>query len=363
MSMSRNFFAQSMVQELRELSAQQKFELVGQFWPEMSVTRNTFDEFACTAYVDYIASELDQVRHYKHLFAAQTFDALFSIIRILRNNLSTPYRDLVRTLQSEFLDSSPEVIRRSVELSVRMWLTINTHTSVIFVGPISAGDMPVDWNEDLSLEQLIRSSFGKRVRLQPQSDTSKFDPTFTAAYLVNTCGMRLRWTNDINSHLSFDLNRMLLTVYRHKACLAGHLAKPEDCPVPVKVLEEVLDTLELLFPPWDTATRTLLLNERQQSLYTLGSRKSSRDYDLAHYENFGEALYHLSDSFNKTPRTWKQLAFDRRNKLEWSAFWVTVMVAVLTVVSIPCNIIQAMYSVKAYRVSVAQAASASRREL
>jgi hypothetical protein len=59
-------------------------------------------------------------------------------------------------------------------------------------------------------------------------------------------------------------------------------------------------------------------------------------------------------AFDKTPRTWKQLAFDRRNKLEWAAFWVTVMVGTLTIISIPCNIIQATYSVKAYRLALAQ---------
>jgi hypothetical protein len=180
-----------------------------------------------------------------------------------------------------------------------------------------------------------------------------FDPTFTATYLVNTCGVRLQWTDDILAHLNFDLKRLTLTVYRHKACILGHLDNLQDCPLPRDVLEEILDTMDLLFPP-DMATKHLLLKEGQQSMYTLGCHRSSRVLDVGHYQYFGEALEYLVEAFDKAPRTWRQLALDRRNKLEWSAFWVTIMVAVLTVVSIPCNIVQATYSVKAYHVALAQ---------
>jgi hypothetical protein len=39
---------------------------------------------------------------------------------------------------------------------------------------------------------------------------------------------------------------------------------------------------------------------------------------------------------------------------EWSAFWEMVMVAFLTLVSIPCSIFQAVYSIKSYRLALAQ---------
>lgn len=91
-------------------------------------------------------------------------------------------------------------------------------------------------------------------------------------------------------------------------------------------MNEILDALNLLFPFGNVATKQLLLKENQQPLYQLGSCGRARNLDLNHYEYFREELEHLIESFNRPPWTWKQLATDRRNKMEWTLFWVTVMV-------------------------------------
>jgi hypothetical protein len=352
--MSSNFFDKDVVQQLSMLDGQRRRQLMKKLWSATNTNRDCFDDFSCKAVVEHIVRELEHVRHHRSLFAIQDFDTTFTVIRLIQQDTSKRYEDIVRILHEQSPTATPDAIRRSVELTIRMWLTINIHSSDIFVGPLSAGDAPVDWRQDISLEQLLRNRFGRSVQLHRQRSIAMFDPAFTATYLVNTCGVRLQWTDDLLSHLNFDLKRLVLTVYRHKACLLSHIDSSQGCPIPQDVMEEVLDTMDLLFPPWDADTKRLLLKERQQSLFTLGCRKSGRTFDVAHYRYFGEALENLIDSFDKTPRTWRQLALDRRNKLEWSAFWVTIMVAVLTVVSIPCNIVQATYSVKAYRVALAQ---------
>jgi hypothetical protein len=351
---STNFLDKAAVQELRRLEGAQRHNFVRRFWPDAGVHCSAFDGPSCEAYIRYIAGELEQICQHRHLFAAQSLDSVFEVIHAVRENSATEYAGVLISLSNKFPNATRDAIRRSVELSVRLWLTINIHHSDIFTGPIAAGDTPLDWAQDESLEQMLRRQFGLRVQLQRQRETTKYDPALTAAYLVNTCGMRLRWTDDLASHLSYDSKRRMLTVYRHKACLINHADNHRGCPIPRDVLEEALETMDLLFPPWDNATKQLLIRERQESFFKLGCRKGNRNFDVAHYQYFGEALEHLMYSFDKTPRTWKQLAFDRRNKLEWSAFWMTVFVAILTLVSIPCNIIQATYSVKAYNVAVAQ---------
>lgn len=240
-----------------------------------------------------------------------------------------------------------------------MWLTVNTHSVDIYVGPISRGDEPIDWPDDMTLDQLLSGQFRSYSQISVQREPARLDPAFTAAYLVNICNVRLHWTDDMAAHLRFDPTRKVLTIYRHKACLIAHLEKREGCPIPAEVPEEILDTMDLLFPPWDSATQQLLRKEKQQSISTLGCRTSVRNLDLAYYKCFRDRLEELAESFEKL-RTWKQLAFDRRNKLEWAAFWVTMMVGLLTVISIPCNIIQATYSVKAYHVALAQGNNAGR---
>jgi hypothetical protein len=241
-----------------------------------------------------------------------------------------------------------------MELAVRLWLTINTHSAGIHVGAVLTESAPIDWDLSISLEQLLKFQFAGRGATHRNGDPSRFEQRLTAAYLVQTCGVTLQWSDDIASHLEFDLERLSLTVYRHKALLVSRLESTPVNPIPKDILEEVLSTLDLLFPFGDKATRSLLFKENQQSLYTLGSYKIDVELDLARYKCYGSKLGRLMTSFDKAPRTWRQLAFDRRNKLEWSAFWVTVMVALLTMISIPCNIIQATYSVKAYQATIAQ---------
>jgi hypothetical protein len=148
----------------------------------------------------------------------------------------------------------------------------------------------------------------------------------TAAYLASTCGLKLRWTDRLSDHLRFDSTCQTLAVYRHKICLVNHIESNGDCPIPERVLNEMLDTLNLLFPFGDLATKQLLIKEHQQPLYQLGSCGRTRKLDLANYEYFWEELEYLINSFDKPPKTWRQLATDRRNKMEWAVFWATVMV-------------------------------------
>ncbi|KAH8731767.1 hypothetical protein GQ44DRAFT_755164 [Phaeosphaeriaceae sp. PMI808] len=263
---SSNFFDKAVVQQLRALDQQQSYNLLRNFWPDRNHNTSAFDSPSCRAIIEHIACELDQVRYHRDLFAVQDFDTTFVIVQILRENPSMSYEDLIRALLLRFPGNTTDAIRRSVEISVRLWLTINIHTFDIFVGLISAGDTPLNWARDMSLEQVIRGHFGRCVQLQRQRQTTKFDPAFTATYLVNICGMRVRWTNDIGNHLAFDPQHCVLTVYRHKACLISLLDTPQSNLILADVLEEMLDTMDLLFPPWNATTKQLLLKEGQSSL-------------------------------------------------------------------------------------------------
>jgi hypothetical protein len=359
---SECFFERSFVSKLKALQEQEKRILLQRFWPTSAINSYGVDETSHGAYLDFIGSELSHIQHHRALFAAQDLDSIFEIIQILRESSDKPCDEVIQTLSSQFLNFDPKAIRRSVELSTRLWLTLNTRSPDISEA-VLADQIPVEWNTNISLDTLINNRFTKRAPGQAPKTHRNIEPRHTAAYFVNTCGMRIKWTDDISSHLNFDLERNALTVYRHKICLVNHLDNQQDCPISEDLLGEILDTMNLLFPFGDPATKQLLLKEGQKPVYSLGSCNRSRKLDLTHYQYFGEALEYLIESFNKAPRTWRQLALDRRNKLEWSAFWITVMVAILTVVSIPCNIIQAMYSIKAYHVALAQEGDATARQV
>jgi hypothetical protein len=332
------------------------------FWPNSHFDLYGLDDSPHSEFLDFVANELQHVREYQTSFAAQTLDTTFAIIQKIRDNRQRTCQDIVHDLSTQFVNFDSAAIRRSLELSMRLWLTLNTKSSDITVGPVYVGEAYVEWHTNVSLDGLVQKHFARSNQSSPFAGRTRYDPAVTAAYLVTACGMRLLWTDDIASHLQFDLNRLVLSVYRHKICLVNHLENQDRCPIPPDLLDEILDTMNLLFPFGDMATKQLLMKEGQKSMYTLGSCNRTRKIDLSHYQYFGEELQHLVGFFDKTPRTWKQLAFDRRNKLEWSAFWVTVLVGILTLVSIPCNIIQATYSVKAYHIALAQGSNTMRAE-
>lgn len=357
-------FDEDFIETLKALSPAERGALVARFWPDPKFSPQSFDDFASAAFLANIIGKLSHVRRHRDLFAVQDFEGIFAIIRTLREQPSKSYNDIVCSISSQlYLNMAPESIRRSVELSTRIWLTFNTHSADVSIGTIDASESGINWAMNQTLEQLIVSQLAERRTLQKPGKGVRIDAAITAAYLVNTCGLTLQWSNNFVDHLRFDPEHLVLTVYRHKACLISHLDSNTNCPIPRDLLEEMLDTLNLLFPFGDSATRSMLWKEGQQSLYTLGNRGRRTQTDASYYQYFGADLTQLIEAFSGTPRTWRQLALDRRNKLEWSAFWVTVMVAILTLVSIPCNIIQATYSVKAYQATIAQAKVISKNEL
>jgi len=266
-----------------------------------------------------------------------------------------PLSELIEELSCIFLDVDEGAIQRSLELSVRVWLTVNVHSWALEVGPNVVLELPMTWEKVMSLDDLIRTRWGEKITSQKLKRRLLVEDTFTAAHLVNICGMTLQWTDYLSDHLAIDARRKILTVYRHKMYLAHRLETTQEPNViPRHVLEEALDTLILLFPFGDEKTRQLLSRHGELGFYRLGNCTRRRDLNIQQYQHWKEELEILVDTFNRPPRTWKQLATDRRNLTEWAAFWVTVMVGVLTLVSIPCSIIQASYSVKAYYVTLAQ---------
>lgn len=347
-----SLFDEGLTESFHTLSREQKFEFLKGFWP--NITLEFFDEPAYESFLQYVGREAGHLRQHQRHFAIQNLGGTIDLLPTLQNARAKPQREMVQEdLSARFLNTDQAAIRRSLELSVRLWLTININSSTVAVGPTYSYETPLDWAPDLSLENLVRNQFVKSPGAKETRTRAKIDPTLTAAYLVNTCGIKLRWTDSLSDHLQFDPAQRRLAVYRHKICLANHLEAHDKCPIPKDGLFEVLDTLNLLFPFGDMATKQLLIKERERPLYSLGSCGRSRQLDLGHYQYFREELEYLIESSNR-PRTWKQVAYDRRNKMEWAAFWITVMVALMTIVSIPTNVIQATYTVKAYRVSLQQ---------
>jgi len=352
---SSSFFIKSIAEALNELSREEKYKLVSKFWPHSGLLLEQFNEDDYNAFIRYLGGELSLLHQHRHKFAVETFDATIELVQFLKDHRSKSLSSLIQTLNERFLNFDEKAIQRSLELSIRLGLTLNVNSPSVAVGSIFRHESNFEWPAETSLDSLIQNQFSKTILGGDTKARSRIDPAFTAAYLVNICGIKLHWTNNLSNHLEFDRKGQILTIYQHKICLINHIKAEEDTLVPKDVLEEALDTLVLLFPFGDSSIKQLLARDGQSAFYGLGNCNRNRSLDLARYKYWNEELQDLIDAFNEPPRSWKQLLTDRRNMMDWAAFWIAVMVAVLTLVSIPCNIVQAVYSVKGYHLTLMQA--------
>jgi len=344
-------FEPTLSTRLRHLEPEQRTAIASRCWPTAESTSLLHND---SAFFDHLQNEVNLVKHHKDRYAVGTIEEVIYLINTMRHNSYNRLSELTHALSSIYPHADEKAVQRSLELCIRLWLTINMNSPSLAIGPTYPLEMPLTWDKNASLNDLIQSRWEARggPKLNPES---QLDDTFTAAYLVNICGMTLHWTEYLSDHLIMDPQRKVLTLFKHKAYLHSRLKSKEENPVPIQVIEEALDTLNLLLPFGDSATKQLLSRSGQLSIYQLGNLGRERKLDLACYNYWKEELETLAGLFSRPPRTWRQLATDRRNLSEWAAFWVTAMIAVLTLVSIPCNLIQATYSVRAYNAAVAQA--------
>jgi hypothetical protein len=102
---------------------------------------------------------------------------------------------------------------------------------------------------------------------------------------------------------------------------------------PEGFIEETLETLALLFPKFDEDTERwyermpkLDPNARQIGHYTSGQRQ------IKQYRYWHDRLVVLKQVFDESrPKTLTQWWIDRRNAVQWSTFWVALLVLALTI--------------------------------
>jgi hypothetical protein len=331
------------------------FELIRKFWPDLDLKKEEMHEQYYASFFDYIGRELASLKQHRYRFSAGSFDETFNIMKELKESRAHPRKTIMMTLQRNLLDYDNEALLRSIELTLRLCLTLNIRSDAVAVGPVQAHLSSIDWEDDISLEQLVQAQFISSKDL-PKGSNTRIDPAFTAAYLTGVCRVKIHWTDNLADHLRFDRKWRVVTVYQHKICLINHSKSSDSSIIPLSVLEEAIDTLNLLFPFGDPATKCFLLREKKL-FYGLGLCSRPRKLDLRAYSYWRDQLLELIDAYNEPPHNWWQLFSDRRNKMQWATFWIAFFVFILTLISIACGTVSTIYSIKQYNLALAQACS------
>jgi hypothetical protein len=336
-----------------------KLGIVCKIWPDAGLTPGVFPENEYGSFFDYIAQELSELNRCRSEFAAESLEATIDLIALLRKSVNDPLQSVLQKLRGLFPDVEESALIKTLELSARLWLTTRVTIGGKTLLSPRRGSETIEWFNEISLKEALQSHFCllSQTNTSDQSFGPGLDPSFTASALVDICGIRLSWTSNLMDHMQLDKRHRVLTVYEHKICLLNHI-KGIDSPFTLDLLQETLDTLNLLFPFGHGPTRELLRRENKLAMYGLGTCNRERRLAVGDYRAWRVRIMNLTEVFNEPPRNWWQLLNDRRDLREWATFWLGPMVLVLTVVSIVTGTVSSVYAVKQYNLARAQACAA-----
>jgi hypothetical protein len=128
--------------------------------------------------------------------------------------------------------------------------------------------------------------------------------------------------------------------------------------IPNSIIDEYIETVNLLFPSWDTETQKYL-KKRGQAFGMEVPVSSLGPLYLSDFHFWRDRLSILHTEFCSPPPSMTHLFNDKRNILQWYTFWFAVLIAALTVIFGVISSVTAVLSVKYAREQVMLARAAT----
>ncbi|KAI0460538.1 hypothetical protein F5B21DRAFT_12676 [Xylaria acuta] len=331
-----------------------------QIWPNL-----TKEEYCHKAYAGVFAYFETQTRTTAHLNGSGKelgFSKLLTIIDGLTSNQDDALftrSSCIAATRAQLPGPNSETVAMSYgEQALRIMLSLDIRINSRGGIGSQTRSSTIDWRDGTSLAEAIENHFvndGHRTR---GMITGRIDPSLSLAYLCTYRGFKVFWTSNISEHLSISWKSKIITIYEHKIFLWNHLRNSTTPIIPRSILEEVIDTLNLLFPLNDRPTTTFLAHNGKD-FQGLGYCSRPRDLclDLGKFNVWRDRIAELVEIMNEEPKGLKQLALEKdgRNFLPFVTFWVAITVALLSLLNIPFAIISMTYTIKQYGLALAQA--------
>jgi len=244
---------------------------------------------------------------------------------------------------------------KALEAMARLWSMMQVQVS----GPQYAPRGDLFWAEGETLLAAVKQHFDGRKAAAPPEPSENIDMEISAAQLIHYNDLQILWTNNLAEHLAWNSRSRVLRVFEHKVWIWNHLCHPEHAAIPADVLDELMCTLNLLFPLHDTPTRSLLEKYGMiESFYGLGYCGKDRSFEWSTYRYWRREIQELNKLLSEPPRGLRQFwrpDRDRRNLLSLALFWLSgVMVLILTIIGSICGIMSVQYSKEQTRLATLQ---------
>lgn len=317
--------------------------------PEKNIHREQYRRFA-----DHVVNVLSVLRRRYSLPEETTTDAMHLVVS---------EKSLDRLAVTKLLgDRSPDVFKsahsdemlKTLETMARVWSM--TQVQVGGPGLQYVPQSNLIWGESEPLSAVVKRHFDLREADCHPEPSRNIDTGISAAQLVHHNDVQILWTSNLAEHLSWNPRCRVLRVFEHKVWIWNYLRHPEDSVVQAEVLEELMCTLNLLFPLYDAPTRSLLdKDDMTESFYGLGYCGRDRSFEWSTYKYWRKEVQELNNLFGEPPRGISQFwrpGRDGRNLLSLAVFWLSgVMVLVLTIVGSVCAILSYQESKEQTRLS------------
>jgi len=346
---------------LAELSTQSSSEnhwLFEAFWPKIPI--NEFSTKASQRFADYVNSELSILETQSGRFVVTDRAEVINVVKFLREKRARTLGDILDNLGTHQIVQNPGLNRRAeihalVELGARIWLTINVDT--LGLAAASQKFPPIEtlrWNEATSLQSLVRSRFNHETTIPGLGEAGMIPSHLNIAELCSKYRYRVSWSDSLLEHLTIrdEGGVKEIVFYEHLFCLKYQLEYADESPFPKDVIEEAIDTFNLLFPmttPMGKDTRRFLRKENR-NFYILGPCGRERRYlEFSNYKHWRYNIQQLVDIIAGPAPGWRQVLLDRdaRNFEKVMTIWIGITATILALITIVFGILALCLALKA----------------
>lgn len=334
--------------------SEQMYCFVQKVWPAISE-----NQFRCTLkQYSRLSKKLERdlytLSENLDTFALQSHEQILDLVQELRqmeDMTREEAMDCLYKLSPGCRTYDEETSLRTLRCAINVWLTIS-------MGSSSPMRRTMEWGSGQTLTNVVASLIEESVTGEPPfaSHQQQLPEDLTAASLVDHHGFCIQWTHDLSSHLSIDWKYKILTVYEHKIMAYNHMRYgASSLPVPDQLFEEVIDTLNLLFPFQDDATKKLLAKD-DIAFHGLGLCGRPRKLLLNDYHYWRGQIGNVYQIAQSPAIGVQQLFLDEdgTNFVSTFNFWIAVAVSLLTVMGMAIAIVALVYSIKQYWLGLKQ---------
>ena len=209
------------------IDAETRSEIIKNFWPPSSLSRNRHDALDWEPYFRYYARQChDALKDQGQHVLARTHQDILTIVEQIQEH--TPRHIIKERLRSQLSTRHPanegEILESSIDLAARLYLMMNIGINKY---PVS-GQSQLIWDAG-SLKDFLDRHFDEPQVLS--NSNIKLERMFTARNIGRLAGIQIKWTSSLADHLRMINDDDKLVAIFHHASFLKNQSRCCTCPI------------------------------------------------------------------------------------------------------------------------------------